>query len=134
MDMADNGFSEAEIKNLDTINGLIGLEKAEKIILTSKVINANSAYKLTEHALCRDWYDEDKYTYRLEFERTSGDEDYWLDAEVDAKSGDILSFYISENRGNEKGKTQCKAGLRKGIRCTGSPRSVTLWRKYGLSP
>ncbi len=113
MDMADNGFSEAEIKNLDTINGLIGLEKAEKIILTSKVINANSAYKLTEHALCRDWYDEDKYTYRLEFERTSGDEDYWLDAEVDAKSGDILSFYISENRGNEKAKLNVKQGYEK---------------------
>lgn len=113
MDMADNGFSEAEIKNLDTINGLIGLDKAEKIILTSKVINANSAYKLTEHALCRDWYDEDKYTYRLEFERTSGDEDYWLDAEVDAKSGDILSFYISENRGNEKAKLNVKQGYEK---------------------
>ena len=113
MDMADNGFSEAEIKNLDTINGLIGLDKAEKIILTSKVINANSAYKLTEHALCRDWYDEDKYTYRLEFERTSGDEDYWLDAEVDAKSGDILSFYIRENRGNEKAKLNVKQGYEK---------------------
>ena len=113
MDMADNGFSEAEIKNLDTINGLIGLDKAEKIILTSKVINANSAYKLTEHALCRDWYDEDKYTYRLEFKRTSGDEDYWLDAEVDAKSGDILSFYISENRGNEKAKLNVKQGYEK---------------------
>lgn len=113
MDMADNGFSEAEIKNLDTINGLIGLDKAEKIILTSKVINANSAYKLMEHALCRDWYDEDKYTYRLEFERTSGDEDYWLDAEVDAKSGDILSFYISENRGNEKAKLNVKQGYEK---------------------
>ena len=113
MDMADNGFSEAEIKNLDTINGLIGLDKAERIILTSKVINANSAYKLTEHALCRDWYDEDKYTYRLEFERTSGDEDYWLDAEVDAKSGDILSFYISENRGNEKAKLNVKQGYEK---------------------
>ena len=113
MDMADNGFSEAEIKNLDTINGLIGLDKAEKIILTSKVINANSAYKLTEHALCRDWYDEDKYTYRLEFVRTSGDEDYWLDAEVDAKSGDILSFYISENRGNEKAKLNVKQGYEK---------------------
>ncbi len=113
MDMADNGFSEAEIKNLDTINGLIGLDKAEKIILTSKVINANSAYKLTEHALCRDWYDEDKYIYRLEFERTSGDEDYWLDAEVDAKSGDILSFYISENRGNEKAKLNVKQGYEK---------------------
>ena len=113
MDMADNGFSEAEIKNLDTINGLIGLDKAEKIILTSKVINANSAYKLTEHALSRDWYDEDKYTYRLEFERTSGDEDYWLDAEVDAKSGDILSFYISENRGNEKAKLNVKQGYEK---------------------
>ena len=113
MDMADNGFSEAEIKNLDTINGLIGLDKAEKIILTSKVINANSAYKLMEHALCRDWYDEDKYTYRLEFERTSGDEDYWLDAEVDAKSGDILSFYIRENRGNEKAKLNVKQGYEK---------------------
>ena len=113
LDMADNGFSEAEIKNLDTINGLIGLDKAEKIILTSKVINANSAYKLTEHALCRDWYDEDKYTYRLEFKRTSGDEDYWLDAEVDAKSGDILSFYISENRGNEKAKLNVKQGYEK---------------------
>lgn len=113
MDMADNGFSEAEIKNLDTINGLIDLDKAEKIILTSKVINANSAYKLTEHALCRDWYDEDKYIYRLEFERTSGDEDYWLDAEVDAKSGDILSFYISENRGNEKAKLNVKQGYEK---------------------
>lgn len=113
MDRADNGFSEAEIKNLDTINGLIGLDRAEKIILTSKVINANSAYKLTEHALCRDWYDEDKYTYRLEFERTSGDKDYWLDAEVDAKSGDILSFYISENRGNEKAKLNVKQGYEK---------------------
>lgn len=113
MDMADNGFSEAEIKNLDTINGLIGLDKAEKIILSNRVINANSAYKLTEHALCRDWYDEDKYTYRLEFERTSGDEDYWLDAEVDAKSGDILSFYISENRGNEKAKLNVKQGYEK---------------------
>lgn len=112
-DMADNGFSEAEIKNLDTIKGLIGLDKAEKIILSNRVINANSAYKLTEHALCRDWYDEDKYTYRLEFERTSGDKDYWLDAEVDAKSGDILSFYISENRGNEKAKLNVKQGYEK---------------------
>lgn len=112
-DMADNGFSEAEIKNLDTIKGLIGLDKAEKIILSNRVINANSAYKLTDYSLCRDWYDEEKYTYRLEFERTSGDEDYWLDAEVDAKSGDILSFYISENRGNEKAKFNVKQGYEK---------------------
>lgn len=114
MDMADNGFSEAEIKNLDTINGLIGLDKAEKIILSNRVINANSAYKLTDYSLCRDWYDEEKYSYRLEFERKTGDDDYyWLSAEVDARNGDILSFSVNEDVSNEKAKLNVNQGYEK---------------------
>ena len=114
MDMADNGFSEAEIKNLDTIKGLIGLDKAEKIILSNRVINANSAYKLTDYSLCRDWYDEEKYSYRLEFERKTGDDDYyWLSAEVDARNGDILSFSVNEDVSNEKAKLNVKQGYEK---------------------
>ena len=106
-------FSEIELKELDTVKGLISKEKAEEIIRSNSIINIPKAIKLNSINLSADYYDKDAYNYSLVFRNP--DEKYDsttrslinLRATVDAKTGEIKSFnkyYINSEISENKAK------------------------------
>ena len=87
---ANGSFTEAEKKELEAVDGLITKEKAAEIVLSSKVLPLFSKdYKAEYFSLSKDYYDTKQYYWNITFE---GEEGY-ADAQVDAVTGRITSFY-----------------------------------------
>lgn len=109
--MADSGgsaesakFSEAEIKQIDEVKDLISASEAENIVRKNSVINVDGSYKLQYNEISS--YDDGenkKYFYRLNFSSDSKKSKYaenrWISATIDAKTGEIISFYKDTDYG-----------------------------------
>ena len=80
-------FSEAELKEIENIAGLLSLDEVEKQLRGNSLLNIGSKMKLESHSLFSDGFEKDKYIYRLSFEK-----DEYAYASVDAKTGELISF------------------------------------------
>lgn len=80
-------FSEAELKEIENIAGLLSLDEVEKQLRGNSLLNIGSKMKLESHSLFSDGFEKDKYIYSLSFEK-----DEYAYASVDAKTGELISF------------------------------------------
>ena len=95
---ASGSLSSAEKAELSAVEGLITKEKAAEIVISSKVLPLNESYKGQYFNLSKDYYDTKQYYWNISFE---GDEGY-ADAQVDALTGRITSFYKSHKNSDEE--------------------------------
>ena len=89
------GFTEVEIKELDTISGLKTSDELEKLIRQNSIIALTSDYKLENKSLSK-VSDSERYEYSFEFIKETKDNSYWAEVTVNAQNGDILSFYMPD--------------------------------------
>lgn len=95
---ATGSLSSAEKAELSAVEGLITKEKAAEIVLESKVLPLNNSYKAEYFNLSKDYYDTRQYYWNISFE---GEEGY-ADAQVDAVTGRITSFYKNRKYSEEE--------------------------------
>lgn len=82
-------ISESERIELEKISGLITADKAEEAVRSNTAVSMNQNLKLQNISLERNYMDNELYTYNLFFRNN----DEYLRAELDAVTGQILSFY-----------------------------------------
>lgn len=126
--MKDAGGAEGEItlspeeeKEVNKMSNLISLEEAEKIARDSSVIGLDKKLKLESYNLSREWYDEGEIRWRLNFafypEKGEKEEYKYASVTLDAKTGEIVSFYVStpynENEKAKDDETAAKAAIEK---------------------
>lgn len=91
-------LTEAELKEIEKISGLISAADAEKLVRENDVISVDSNYVLVSTNLNRDYRNKENYIYNLRFEKTESNElekyaqIYSVNVSLDAKTGKILSF------------------------------------------
>lgn len=90
-------FSEAELKEIENIAGLLSLDTVETQLRENSLLNISSKMKLESHSLFSDGFEKDKYIYRLRFGN-----DEFANASVDAKTGELLSFWRSFESDDKK--------------------------------
>lgn len=93
------GFSPAEIEETERIAGLLSETEAENIIRNNKIIAMPKSYKAEYISLRRKFFSKNEYIYSFNFEN---DEYGYASATIDAKSGEILSFYRYSDRDETK--------------------------------
>ena len=100
-DSAVNGagrFTEAEKAELAQVEKLISKEQAAEIVLKNKVLGLDDSYTAQYFNLNKDYYDTDRYYWNISFESENG----YADAQVDAVSGRITSFYKKRSYSEEE--------------------------------
>lgn len=86
-------LSRAEREELDKIDGLISKTDIESQARNNKLFDISKDMKLENISLNRNYYDNNAYSYSMSFE---GDNKY-AHVSADAKTGEIQSYYISED-------------------------------------
>lgn len=84
-----SGFTPAELSELEKIEGLLTETQAENKVRENKIIGISKNFKKNHTSFNRRRFNKDEYVYEFSF---STDDDY-ASANVDAKTGEILSFY-----------------------------------------
>lgn len=85
-------LSEAEISELQKIDGLISEEKAQSIVRANKILGITKDLELSSSRLTSDRYEEDKFYYNFEFRKNSEKDYAYYSVTLDAKDGTLLSF------------------------------------------
>ncbi len=84
------GFTPAELEEAERIAGLLSEEQARKIIKENKIIAMPEGFTQEYASLNRDFYDKNEYQYEFGFKDSK---DGYINVSLDAKNGEILSFY-----------------------------------------
>jgi len=106
---AANGAAEAELtaeelKAVEEVSKLLTIQQAEKIARNSKVLGLTNEFKLSYSYLSRGWPHKEDFIWYLSFAKESSGNDYrYVGLDLDARSGEIKSFYIGTPY--EEGKT-----------------------------
>ncbi|MBR4720364.1 MAG: S-layer homology domain-containing protein [Clostridia bacterium] len=95
-----SGFTPAEIEETDRIAGLLSEDDAIKEARNNEIIALPKNMECSYISLRKSWYDKNEYSYELSFE---GDEKY-ISVRLDAKTGEILSFYNYSGKDNGSGQ------------------------------
>lgn len=96
-------FSEAEQEEIAKVSGLLTSEEALSIAEKTGLLELPEDVKINL-SLNKDYYNPEKFYYSIYY---SG-EDYWASAEIDAKSGQIVSlsnypdYSLALDKGNQK--------------------------------
>lgn len=96
-------LSPIELEEIDLIKGLIS--KDEAINIVKKHIEIPDSYDLIHSALYQDYQNKDKRRWSFEWQNSTEDKSGYISAAIDAKSGELISFYISNyspERQNQK--------------------------------
>ncbi|MBQ4630328.1 MAG: S-layer homology domain-containing protein [Clostridia bacterium] len=105
------GFSEAELKELENISGLMDENAACAVIKSNKVLSVDSKASLTRSSLYSDG--KDKFFYNMAFEV---DDSEYINVTFDAKSGEIKSFNRSySNHSDFEDKTADAAKAKENV-------------------
>lgn len=92
-DSEERSFSEAELSELEKISGLMSEKDAEKAARENKIINLDPELKVSNIRLIRDYINAEKYSYSIRFENKSEEKYDYANVSLDAKTGEVLSFY-----------------------------------------
>lgn len=84
-------LSPIELKEIDTIKGLLSKEEAINII--KKQIQIPDNYSLSHSALYQDYQNKDKRRWSFEWQSNNEENIRYISATVDAKSGELIYFY-----------------------------------------
>ncbi len=90
---ADREFSMAELLELEKISGLMSEKEAEAKIRENKLIDLDSELELQSVRLVRDYINNEKYSYNFGFVKESEEKYSYANVNINAKTGEILSFY-----------------------------------------
>lgn len=96
-------LSPIELKEIDAIKGLIPKEEAINIV--KKFIEIPVDYELVQSALYQDYQNKDKRIWSFGWQNKTDNRNGYISAAVDAKSGELISFYKSDyspERQNQK--------------------------------
>lgn len=100
-DDAGYGFTPAELAETERLAGLLSESEVCAIAENDKTVAMPYGAKLTNINLRRVWFSDSDYCYSLEYEKNNGS----IGVTVDAKTGEILSFYkFSENVNGSQGR------------------------------
>ena len=98
---ADGGrFTPAEIEETERIAGLLSEDDAINAVRNNEIIAIPKDMNCSYVSLRKNWYDKNEYSYELSFE---GDEKY-ISTRLDAKTGEILSFYNYSGKDEDSGQ------------------------------
>ncbi len=86
----DASFSFAELNELEKLDGLIDVNLLEKNLRENIYLNIDESFALQNSSVSRDYYDEEKYTYRLGFESEDKEKSCYITC--DAVSGNVISY------------------------------------------
>lgn len=102
----ESNLTPEEIKAIQEVSKLISQENAEKIARDTKVLELTNEYKLTNISLNKDWIVPKNMTWTLTFskEQENKKEYGYVNVRIDAKTGEIKSFYTSSNSNDEDAK------------------------------
>ncbi|WP_416197488.1 MAG: S-layer-like y domain-containing protein [Sporanaerobacter sp.] len=90
----DESLSPDESKAIRNISNLISSEEAEKS--AREVLNIDDEYKMSSINLYSYIKKKNEYAWTISFQKGQGENsDYQYDVSLDAKTGDIISFYFS---------------------------------------
>lgn len=93
---AETDFTPAETEELQNLSDVISKDEADSLIRSNPIINIDDGYTLNSVRLYKTY--EDKKNYNLYY---TGDSKYFYTS-IDAKTGDILSFYKFSEYSEEK--------------------------------
>ena len=85
----ESGFSPAEIEETERIAGLLSEDEAIAIVRKNDIIAMPKNIGMEYISLNKSWYSENEYFYNISFQ----DDKNYIDTRLDAKTGEILSFY-----------------------------------------
>ncbi|MCR4693273.1 MAG: S-layer homology domain-containing protein [Firmicutes bacterium] len=91
---SDGGFSPAELSEIEKIAGLLTEAQAENKARENKIIGIFKDFEKNHASFNRNRFNKDEYVYNFSF---STEEDY-IGVNIDAKTGEILSFYKSVSK------------------------------------
>lgn len=97
------GFTPAELEETERIAGLLSEDAVTQIAAKSDIIEIPKNFEREYISLNRDWFNKNNYVYQLGFSNN----EYYINASIDAKSGEILSFY-NYTKGEQNGKRNKK--------------------------
>lgn len=80
-------FSEAELKQLDNLAGLLGIEEAEKLVRGNKLFWLDDTMRLYRNSCTQDTFNE-RYLYSLNFTADNGSASFTLNGDT----GEIYNF------------------------------------------
>ena len=95
-------FSEAENKELENISGILSANAAEKLLRSNAILNITGDYAVEETGLRKVVYRENSYIRTLVFRATKSGKSGFIHIDIDAATGDVLSY--SNFLGTESGK------------------------------
>ncbi len=84
-------LSEAEMTEINELNGLIGITEAERLIRENKSLELDSKLILKNSSVNHDYYEEGKYIYNMIF--YSDTEADSVSVSCNAKTGEIINYY-----------------------------------------
>ena len=96
MESAGSGGSaltRAEITEIEKIEALLGIDEAKDLIKSIKILDIDNNFNAENISLNRHWNDKEKYIYNFGFTNQKDDKRIWKDVSLDARTGEILSFY-----------------------------------------
>ena len=114
MRSSDTGFTPAEIEETERIAGLLSEETAAAIVKNNEIVGIPANFEQEYASLNRDWFNNNQYIYNFGF----SNEELYASASVDAKSGEILSFYSygeedkEDNRNREREKQSAEKAFK----------------------
>lgn len=89
-------FTDAEIKELETVKGLISKEEAEKIVKDLPLIGFDSKLQLYDYSISEN---DGDYYISLSYKNNDGEDYRYIHARLDAKTGKLLSLYNNGSYG-----------------------------------
>ncbi|HSL93419.1 MAG TPA: YcdB/YcdC domain-containing protein [Bacillota bacterium] len=93
-DMADKGFTEYELREIDLLEGLLTASQAEAKV--RELLNLPEDFEMTGSSLWRDYEDESLRFWNINWFVVRGEDVASASARVNAADGSVLSFNFSE--------------------------------------
>ncbi len=96
------GLSEAEIQEIENVGSTLSVNDIREIIFKNKLLNISSDYTLEETGLRKVVYDEGSYVRTMLFGKTTKDSMHYIYIDVNAKTGEIISYSNFTNTNSSK--------------------------------
>lgn len=98
----DGGFTPAETEETDRIAGLLSEDEATNIAKKNEIIAIPKDLERNYISLRKSWYDKEEYSYDISF----SDGKQYINVRLDAKTGEILSFYNYSDNDKDSGQNR----------------------------
>lgn len=91
----DSGFTPVEIQEIENVSGLMSKDQIVELLKNNKIIVLSPDVTLTNYGTYKDYY-SDTYYANLSFSKESENDYKYENYQVDAKTGELVSYYSSK--------------------------------------